>query len=273
MSKYEIKESIDNYIYKTFNLWSGFRFNFSNDKKLSSENINFKNIHRDERCYIVGTGPSLKNVDLKFLDDEIVFGVNYLYKSKKAKCLKPKYYFLYDENFYKNNVEDTMEALSFYKDSIFFVRTNAHKDFKKKGIKDTKIYYQPCNFFQYNDFISIDMVRGMTAPYNVVLGCIQTAMYMGFKYIYLLGSDYNSFASLKVEHEYDDVNTLVKRHMTLGYEMKFYTMCTYHHYALEKYAKKNQIHIYNITDKSLLDAYERIDCSEHIKSILKKKKD
>lgn len=273
MSKYEIKESIDKMIYRTYNLSAKIRFHFSKDKDIVSKNIRFKNIHQGEKCYIVGTGPSLKNINLDFLKDEIIFGVNYLYKSESSKHLEPKYYCLYDEIFHTNRIEDTIKLLGLYPNTIFFVRTKAYNNFQNNGIKQNNIYYQPCNVFQHDDFISLDMTKSMTAPYNVILGCIQTAMYMGFKEIYLLGSDYNSFASLKVEHVYDDEDTHVKRQMTLGYEMKYYTMCTYHHYALEKHAKKNNISIYNITEGSLLDAYERLDCDEHIKSILNKDRD
>ena len=35
-----------------------------------------KNIHKDKRCFIVGTGPSLNDVDMSFLKNEITIGVN-----------------------------------------------------------------------------------------------------------------------------------------------------------------------------------------------------
>ena len=41
-----------------------------------SQNNRFKNIHSGERCFILGNGPSLKNVDLSLLADEFVFTVN-----------------------------------------------------------------------------------------------------------------------------------------------------------------------------------------------------
>lgn len=271
MSKYEIKEFIDKNIYKTYNLLAKIKFLFSKDKEIASKNIKFKNIHKGDSCYILGTGPSLKDLDLKFLENEIVFGLNYLYRSKNIKGIKPKYYCLYDEIFHSTRIEDTMKILRLYPDSTFFVRTKAYNNFQRNSIKNENIYYQPCNVFQYGDFISVDMTKSMTAPYNVVLGCIQTAIYMGFKNIYLLGCDYNSFASLKVEHSYDE-DVIIDRKMTLGYEMKYYTMCTYHHYALEKYAKRNNINIYNLTDNSLLDAYKRIGYSEHIKCNFSKKR-
>lgn len=270
MSKYEIKEMIDSGIYRTYNFLAELSFCFSVDRELAKRNLIFKNIHNNDTCYILGTGPSLKNVDLSFLEDQIVFGLNYLHKSEIINNIKPKYYCLYDEIFHGQNIDDTKEIIKKLPETTFFVRTKAYEEFKKKGIDKSNIFYQACNVFQYGEHISVDMTKNMTAPYNVVLGCIQTALYMGFSEIYLLGCDYNSFASLKVEHCYDEKDNIPSRHMSLGYEMKYYTLVTYHHYALEKYSRKNNMKIYNITDNSLLDAYERKDCKSHIDSIRKK---
>ena len=41
-----------------------------------SQNERFRNTHVGERCFILGNGPSLKNVDLSLLADEFVFIVN-----------------------------------------------------------------------------------------------------------------------------------------------------------------------------------------------------
>ena len=35
-----------------------------------------KNIHKGERCFILGTGPGLNDLDLSFLEDEITIGMN-----------------------------------------------------------------------------------------------------------------------------------------------------------------------------------------------------
>lgn len=258
MSKYEIKEKIDEYIYKSYNLLSNTLFNFSKDKEVVKTNIKFKDIHLGKRCFILGTGPSLKNFDYKLLEDEIVFGVNYVYKGEIINHIVPKYYCIYDENFYYRDIQDLKDVMEKLKSTTFFLRTKAIDPINKLKPRNSNIYYQSCNVFQYNDYIKVDMTKNITAPFNVVLGCIQTAIYMGFKEIYLLGCDYNSFASQKLEHFYDD-NSIHSREMTLGFELKYYAMVTYHHYALNKYANDNGLCIYNITPNSLLDAYKRVD--------------
>lgn len=267
MSKYEIKEMIDKLIFGTFNLLSQLLFYLKSEKKLVKRNNIFKNKHKGERCFILGTGPSLRDIDTTFLKNEVIFGLNYLYKGNIINKVKIKYYCLYDDIFHGKNISDSKEIFALLPNTTFFVRTKAFKNFKKAKLLSDNVLYQACNLFQFGDLIRVDMTKNMTAPYNVVLGCIQTAIYMGFKEIYLLGCDFNSFATLKVEHFYDDnKHESPSRHMSLGYEMKFYSLVAYHHYALEKYANKNGIKIFNITHNSLLDAYERKNYQDMFKN-------
>lgn len=254
MSKFNIKERLDNCIYSIYNYTSNIIFGISKYKIITKANIKFKNIHVGERCFILGTGPSLKKLEYKHLKDEITFGVNFLYKGEIINHIKPQYYCLYDPAFYTKHLADTVELINNLPDTTFFMRTKAYDVIRE--VKNKKIYYQYCNLFQYSDYIRVNMTQNMTAPFNVVLGCIQTAIYMGFKEIYLLGCDFNSFASPKAEHFYDK-GEAPSRKISIGFELKYYSMVSYHHYALNKYAKENNIRIYNITPNSLLDAYER----------------
>jgi hypothetical protein len=256
LSKVTIKEDLDNYIYRTYNMLSNILFSVSKYKKTTKKNISFKNIHAGKRCFLLGTGPSLRDLNYDYLQDEITFGVNFLYKGDIINHIKPQYYCLYDQIFHTTHLESTKELINSLPDTTFFLRTKAHDIINTQDIDTNNIYYQHCNLYQYSDYISVDMVENMTAPFNVVLGCIQTAIYMGFKEIYLLGCDFSSFTSLKVEHFYD-YGKGTNRPRSLGEELKEYSMVSYHHYALEKYARENNVRIYNITPNSLLDAYER----------------
>ncbi len=48
----------------------------SKNKKLLNKNKKFKNIHKGNRCFILGNGLSLKQQDLTLLKNEYVFTVN-----------------------------------------------------------------------------------------------------------------------------------------------------------------------------------------------------
>ena len=54
-------------------------FNFLKYKDLLLNNIKLKNIHKGERCFILGSGPSIINEDIMQLQNEIVFALNNFY--------------------------------------------------------------------------------------------------------------------------------------------------------------------------------------------------
>ena len=254
MSKIQLKEKLDIAIYKTYNIISGIQFAFSKYRSIVKKNKQFYNMHQGEKCFILGTGPSLKKVDPKLLKDEIVFGVNFLYKSDFLEHINPSYYCLYDQIFHTTHIEEVKQLINLLPETNFFMRTKAYKNINEKIKKKDNIYFQHCNLYQFNDFIHVDMEKNITAPFNVLIGCIQTAIYMGFSEIYLLGSDFNSFATPNVLHFYDMENASV-RTRSLGDELKEYSSVAYHHYALHKYANSKGIKIINLTEESLLDAY------------------
>lgn len=253
-SKVKIKEMLDNSIYWSYNRLSNLSLLCSKYRNIVKNNARFKNLHQGERCFILGTGPSLKRVNTEMLKDEVLFGVNYLYLSDIVDSISLNYYCLYDEKYHGSRKKDTLEAMNKLPNTIFFLRTNAFDAMNSSNVNTDNIFYQNCNLFQYNDLIECDMTRNMTGPFNVVIACLQIAIYMGFKDIYLLGCDFNSFANLKVEHCYGNPGDRI---ITMGYELKYFSMICYHHYAIEKYARKNNIRIYNATPNSLLDAYRR----------------
>lgn len=264
MSKIEKKEKFDNALFTLYNNFSNVVFRFSKEKKLVKANEKFRNLHLGQRCFILGTGPSLRNVNYSLLEDEIILGVNYLYKGEIINSIKPRYYFLYDEGFYDYCFNDLIEILETLPDTTLFVRTKANSKIKSNNLNDEKIYYQSCNLVQHSDYIRTDITKNVTAPFNVLIGCIQTAIFMGFKEIYLLGSDFNSFTTPNYEHFYDDLDEKQTRPSLLAEELKFYSIVAYHHYALEKYARNIGVDIYNLTTNSLLDAYRKIEFQDII---------
>lgn len=52
----------------------------------------FKNIHKGQRCFIIGTGPSLTVEDLELLKDEICFGSNRIFEIYPRTSWRPTYY-------------------------------------------------------------------------------------------------------------------------------------------------------------------------------------
>ena len=70
--------------------------NYGLDKKiiseLAEENINLKDCHRGERCFILATGPSIQKQDLTLLKNEICISVSNFFVHPDYKKIKPLYH-------------------------------------------------------------------------------------------------------------------------------------------------------------------------------------
>lgn len=267
MTCFEIKDKIDNYIYDGYNLYSQLRFKTQFCKKIIiNRNKVFKNKHQNERCFILGTGPSLKKLtekQLAFIKSETVFGVNSLYSANFLCDVIPSYYFLVDNAYWGDEVNTTIDVLNHYKGkgTTFFTDVKANACFeniiKECCLNEKCFYYLYANRYPHK-YINNDLCGNMTIGMNVVGTCIMTAMYMGFKEIYLLGCDYTAFASLLDDHCYDANNQFdgYKKN-NLAFYLKYYEITTKIHYMIENHASQNNVKIVNLTEGSLLDAYRR----------------
>jgi len=179
-------------------------------KDLVAKNIELKDIHKGKRCFILGSGPSIKKEDLKPLKNEIVFALNNFYVHEDFPEIMsgdaPKYYMTapvhppQSEDEWKKWFEDMESHMP--KDTNMIFGLNAYEGnikyiFDKYGIfKDYKINwyfagidYSP-NSFNYDAMDATKMIYNGEA---VSIYALIFAIYMGFDEIYLLGMDHDYF--------------------------------------------------------------------------------
>ena len=75
------------------------------DKKYSRL-FQFKDIHKDKRCFVICTGPSLTVDDVHKLKDEYTFGMNSIVKLFSKTEWRPTYYVISDALVYKYLKDD-----------------------------------------------------------------------------------------------------------------------------------------------------------------------
>jgi hypothetical protein len=259
MSKFKQKDRLDNFIYHCFNLLSDIIFFFRFQiKDLIRKNRKYKNFHKGERCFILGTGPSLNTLSLTNINNlkgEVLFAVNSLYKTDILNGLTPMYYSLFD-NLYRGEESKIFKDIKIkYGDSTptFITDYRARSIIEELGVDKQAIYLYSKKFPV--NIMHSDVDRNMYISMNVVSGTILAAIYMGFKEIYLLGCDYNSFLGLKAGHCYNDEDEQGFYTENLGFYLKYYHLTTNFHYLIAKLANRNNIKVINITNGSLLDAY------------------
>lgn len=149
--------------------------------------IKFKDIHKGERCFIIGNGPSLRMDDLNTLHDhnEICFGVNRIYLSYPNTKWRPNYYVAVDALIVQNDRQKIQIM-----DETKFIR----HFYKMDNMWEKESEYEFCGLTARpgEPQFSLDIVDGVYIGNTVVYDAIQIAVYMGFEEIYLLGVDMTS---------------------------------------------------------------------------------
>lgn len=227
-------------------------------------NVEIKKQKRSNKCFIIGLGPSLKNIDLSKLDGDIIV-TNRFNLVENAENFDPVAYVIIDNLFYNREYKkDLLEAIKAFPGTFFVFNGTYKNNLDKKILDKTKhafIYYW--NGFLDGERDNIDLTKVLPIMSNVTCAAEFVALYMGYSEINLLGCDFNSFASLKKNHVYKDDNE--DRLWTMSNELFQYSFAADLHCQLDKYSRKHGQRIYNITEGSLIDAYERRSCDRYKK--------
>lgn len=222
----------------------------------------FHNIHKGERCFIVGTGPSLRIEDVDLLKEEYTFGVNSCLTMYDKTDWRATYYGIVDSHtvaimgdklktdeipvFFYTDLDasyDGKNGIAFPKDDTDNMMTDTffHRRFPKR--------------FPETDF-SRDITKVVYTGKSVVYAMLQIAAYMGFTEIYLLGVDCN-YAQPKM---YSDNVTYIdhKTKWTKEKLLKNGNQMLPQFEIAEQYAKEHGFAIYNATRGGQLEAFPRV---------------
>lgn len=265
MNKFEILDSINNGLFFIYNCFSDIILYTKDRKYLKLLRINNKIPKSNSNtCFILGNGPSIKDVDIKLITNYDAFTVNYFHKSEQSSLLNSKYHIFVDELFYEGEgLEYTKNLIQSKKELSFFVRHHAYNKFSEFFDRDN-IFYMYQKKVQVGKKINCDITKNSDACINVLISAIEIAIFLGYKKIYLLGCDYNSYCSNTDSHFYKD-NTVKK--INIGDELRYYALAHKHLYALQDYSEEKGINIINLTKNSLIDAFEKKSLDDVLNSL------
>ncbi len=214
----------------------------------------WKDIHHSEKCFIVATGPSLTYDDLDKLADSGVysFGMN-----SCALCLDktkwvPDLLGIQDEFVYAK-IENVLlkEAEGKLKDKVW-VADVIHKccpssrSFKSFALHYLDHKYNPKKTGEIK--FSDDCYSVIYDDYSIIFSIMQLATYMGFKEMYLLGTDcnYNQAKQNFIDNGTKDPNRGI-----LGNKL------IYTHSLFRKFADAHGVKVFNCTRGGMLEEYPR----------------
>jgi len=172
--------------------WDLIRFEMAARNVYLSENekafANFRNKHADDRCFIIGNGPSLRIEDLEMLQSEISFAANKIYLAFEKTNWRPTYYAVTDGLVAKQNyreIEDLSGCTKFFPCHTKNIWGTPFND----AIYFRYIHYE--NRYPKPPGFGLNALRKIYSGRTVIYAFIQICCFMGFREIYLLGVDFN----------------------------------------------------------------------------------
>lgn len=248
-------------IYSFINITSRAKFLIDRFKfaKFIKKNEELRNKYAGETCYILGNGPSVKNLDMSLLKGKHTFAVNGFYESPMFEELNPEIYCVYDKFEFAKRVDVLKKMADERPDRIFLFNRRAIGDMQDKQ----NCYYVYSTLLPTKNGNYYDLTKNANTFINVLGFCIMCAIFMGFKRIVLLGNDFSRFASKKQHHFYD-VDKQIDRKESLFQELQGNAIAITQHGYLAKYCKDHDIEIVNATRESLMDVYPIVDLKDYL---------
>ncbi len=239
------------------------------------KNKQFFNLHKDKRCFILGSGHSILKHDLTLLKNEIVFTQNHFNAHKDISIINPTYHVVipkfhpseYDQDWidWINNMEVTLP-----RSTQFFFGKNT------KGLIDSKTKLTDRSYYINTGFHAIclknpkvDITKRIMNVPTVITQCIIIALYMGFREIYLVGFDldqicrWNDRNNLRFYGHSQITNNDAENKISdlaIASGRNFFTQwATWQQLILlRKFGEKHNQKIFNATNGGILDVYPRI---------------
>ena len=161
----------------------------------------FKNRFAGRRCFIMGNGPSLNEMDLSRLDGEVVFACNAVHLLFDRIAWRPDFYVSVDS---RTTVDRAAEIAAMLAQTpsmtAFFPATLQLHDGSAQMLDTRRLVGVHDNAWFFNEvtnsdvdlphsMFSLDASERVVMPYTVAITMMQLAAYMGFSEINLIGCD------------------------------------------------------------------------------------
>lgn len=236
----------------------------------------------EKEIVVLGNGPSLKSlIEQKgeFLKGKALLAVNYAVLSDYYIELKPRYYVVADPEFFfnpnhSNKLFDAMaEKTSWDLDLYLSVRA------RKSSIWQSKLAANPHIHVHYFNMTPIEGFRafshlafrkgwGTARPRNVLIPSLMIVLRMSFPTIYVAGADHSWLKELWVNEDnivIEDLNHFYDKKGSERYvsDKHLHDLLLSMHVAfksyhiIEAYARSVGKKIYNVTEGSFIDAFDR----------------
>jgi hypothetical protein len=246
---------------------------------------------------ILGNGPSLNQAladNLSFLKETDMYCVNLFALSMVYASLKPQNYVFLDPAFFifseqlddRKDIKKTFDAIIQQTDwsMRLFVPARNRNSYIVKKLKHERSNIQIC-FFNYTIFRGFPAFRhwffennlGMPQCQNILAASIYVALLQDYKNVYLFGADHSWHEEIRITdqnefemrqvHFYEDATHVkhekvidVRNNSRPRLQAQFLSLhkVFYSYEILGAFAKFRKINVLNASNKTYIDAFERV---------------
>jgi hypothetical protein len=252
----------------------------------------------DKELVIVGTGPSLRSTlerHFGFFEGKHTACVNEFAQTEYFTRLTPEYYVLTDPAYWRKAQDATIDRM--VKKSVDIMREQVtwkmtllmnvaargwsyFKDLPQQNPNIQIVYFDTSGVSCHRSLALYlyERSRAMPLLYNTLSVGVFLGLNMGYRTLYLVGADHNWHEEIHIDDEnrlfwknphFDDETEPVLTPMWIdGYKQKTFKMhqilyslsLTFQGYVeLEEYARHLGARVYNASEKSYIDAFERYE--------------
>ena len=273
MNFYNYFDKIINILLECFNLLSNIYF-FGNLKLKKKLKKNKKLKRNNDKCFIICNGPSLNDIDIFKIKNADIITVNFFYKKEEFfQNFESNFHIAIDTEFFRKEkyIEYLNEILEKKKKINLIIKSSELEKFENHKDRVFGVYSK---LIQYGKKLNFDLTKNMTATINVSIMALQLALYLGYKEIYLLGIDFSDYREKNMSKHFYGNETYDKDELLKGDELRWFSLAYKHHYAIQKWALKNGVKIFNAApeEKSFLDAYPFIEYEDIVQFFEERRK-
>jgi hypothetical protein len=242
-------------------------------REVLAANACLRNRHAGQRCFILGNGPSVKQIDLSYLRGETVFSVSNGYLHKGYATMAPAYHCV-PQITYGRMTE--AQVVSWFREmdqrigqaELFLSETEAALVHQHGLFLDRKVHYLAfrSSFDDYDNNRIIDLVEPVPRVESVPVMALMIAMYLGFKEIVLVGVDHDHFKTGRYLYAFEpqvqkgkdyavggNGEVLISRHDDFQSLARLWRQ----YRVIRKIAMANGVSIVNASHSSELDEFTR----------------
>ncbi len=245
-------------------------------RRLVAENRHLHNRHLGERCFILGTSPSIAEQDLAPLANEHTIAVNFFYHHPQAALVRPATWVIQDKRLWRGGwptrlippdttypagMIDAITACS--PDTRFFLHGDGRNDpALTRALGARPAHWLAGRSLFYRQFRGPASPDGPGARGNVMQTALTIAAFLGFSEVYLLGISLDGLIRDVLGqpvHFYDAPSTPAPRpshslefdHLLTGYMIRGWRGLADH------YRRLGHPTVVNLTPDGFLDMFPR----------------